>query len=250
MKTALIILGVCFVVVCGAGSLVLMNGARANRDLQEANRKLREDLRAEQAKSDSLAAENQVTAKQLELAGELSENLKARIAEIETTSAKEGENGDTVPTVAPFPAQAYLGQKLLGQAWIIPKNLRKDPANQRYVYDPVVWLDEKLRGSFVIHHTNVVEREIETQTQYNTTYYPQPVYFVSSPFRHRHGTNASPPTPSLPAVPIFKPGNGTVIPQQLGTPAAQIKTRPQLLGQAANSIKTSPQEVGIRNLTP
>jgi hypothetical protein len=254
MKSVPSILSVCFAVVCVAGTVVLVSGFRSNRDLREANQELAAELRATQARTDTLLAGNQETARQLALLGKLAEDLKARIAEMEIGRTKEAE--ETVPTVIPYQIQAYLGKTFLGRAWIIPRNLWKDPNTQRYVYEPVVWLPESLRKGFVTHHTNVVEREVEKQIYVNTTYYPQPVYYVSYPFHHRPATNYCPPTPQPPAAPLqpiaprFNPGSGTVIAPEIGMRAGQIKTRPQVLGTRADSIKTFLTSNGTGPTTP
>lgn len=231
MKTILIILGACFVVLFVAVAGVLVVERRSTRDLHEANQRLQTELRATQAQAEAVLAEKEETVKQLVHMQGVSDDFKARIAEVESAKAKESETG--VPVVAPYQAQAYLGQKPLGWVWIMPHNLRKDTNTQRYVYEPVVWLDEGLRKQFVTHHTNVVEREVESRTYVNSTYYPQPTYYYTYPTypipRPPPGSNCPPPVVTPPTVqPIprpFNPGSGTVTAQRLATPAGAIKTR-------------------------
>src|SRR5688572_23842986 len=177
MKTALIILGTCFLVLCVASSAVLIGAFNSQRDLREANRKMGANLRTAQTTTDTLLAEKQEMARQLSVYRELAENLQSRVTDHETASALEAESQEKVPVAAPYQAQAYLGQKPIGWVWIIPQNLRKDTNTQRYVYEPVVWLDEGMRKQFVTHHTNVVEREVESRTYVNTAYYPEPYLY-------------------------------------------------------------------------
>ncbi len=233
MKSLPIILGAGCVVLSVAVAGVFVVERQSLRELQQANQRLQAELRAAQANAESASAEKVATAKQLAHIQSVSENLEAQIAEIESAKAKEAESAAGVPVVAPYQAQAYLGQKPLGWVWIIPQNLRKDTNTQRYVYEPVVWLDEGLRKQFVTHHTNVVEREVETRTYVNSTYYPQPTYYYSYPTypipRPPSGSNCPPPVVTPPTVqPVpkpFNPGSGTVTAQQLATPAGAIKTR-------------------------
>jgi hypothetical protein len=230
MKTAPIILGACFVVLCVASAVVLVAG-RSTRDLQDANQRLQRELNAAEARLEVLQAEKTETANQLALAHGETEEFKARMAEIEAAKTTEAESEAGAPVVAPYQAQAFLGQKPLGRVWIIPQNLRKDTNSQRYVYEPVVWMDESLRKQFVTHHTNVVEREVESRTYVNS-YYPQPAYYYTTPFWPPIVTNCPPVQPPPPAMPVrpapqqFNPGSGTVTAQRLATPAGAIKTRP------------------------
>jgi len=235
MKSVLIIAGTFLIVVCAALGAVLFGQFQSNRSLREANEEMRNALRAAQSAAEALSAGHQEVLAQMAQAQSRSEELAARIAQFEMagTTAATG----SAPDLAPYQANAFLGRDWLGTAWIIPRNVRLDTNTQRYVYEPVVWLDERLRDSFVKHHTNVVEREIETQTTYNTTYYPTPVYYFTHPSRYRPPSEPSQPSwphnpqGAYPAPPAFNPGNGAVIPQKLGTPADQIKTRPQVVGK-------------------
>jgi hypothetical protein len=245
MKRALIILGACLILLCVAGSAGLIGAFHSYRDLRDANRKMETDLRASQTTTDTLLAEKQEMARQLSVLRELTESLQSRIADNETAGVSEAASEGKIPVVSPYQAQAYLGKKSLGWVWIIPQNLRKDTNTQRYVYEPVVWLDEGFRKQFVTHHTNVVEREVESRNYVNTAYYPEPYlyggyYYPSYPIPRppasncppvwpSHPTRTGPLAPTTPIQPVpqpFNPGSGKVIAQRLGTPAGAIKTRP------------------------
>jgi len=233
MKAPLIILGACIVVLCVASSVIFVEAFQSKRNLRQASQKMEADLRAARTTADALLAEKQEMARQLQVFQELTENLQSQITDLSTDTPSESGSEGNPPIVAPYQAQAYLGKLPLGWVWIIPQNLHKDTNTQRYVYQPVVWLDESLRKQFVTHHTNVVEREIATQSYFNTTYYPEPVYYYSTPIHRPHPipTNC-PPVPPLPPTPIqpvakpFKAGPGGIAVQRLGTPAGAIKTRP------------------------
>lgn len=240
MKTMLVVLSVSLAVVCVVGSAGLIGGFVANRDLREANQKLQADLEAAQLKSEGLASDNQALSARLEQLQSLTQELKTRMDEMETS--KPDAELETPSAPAPFLVPAYLGQKWLGQAWFVARNPRKDPNTQRYVYEPVILLDESLRAGFVTHHTNVVEREVERQTYNSIAYYPQPVYYWSYPHYSRPGTNRWPPRPVPQTAPpspppTAAPFGGAVAAQKPALPASQIKTRSQQLGIPAQSIK-------------
>jgi len=248
MKTALIILGACFAILCVASCAVLIGAFQSQRGLREANQNIETELRTAQTTANALQAEKQEMVRQLSVFQELTENLQSRIAGHEI-AANEAGLQEKAPAVAPYQAQAFLGKTPLGRVWIIPQNLRKDPNTQRYVYEPVVSLDEGLRKQFVTHHTNVVEREVESQAYVNTAYYPEPYSYgyyyptypaypnprppiesnrppVWPPHTRPIPPAVTPPTPVQPVAQPFNPGSGKVTAQQLGTAAGAIKTRP------------------------
>jgi hypothetical protein len=248
MKAMLIISTACLAIIGVGVTVTLLVELRSNRDLRAASVKMEAELRAAQKTLHTLRADNQEIAKQLAVSQEASGLLQTRILEIEAAGGNNSETATAPPIVAPYQVQAYLGQTYLGQAWIIPRNFRMDAKAKRYVYEPVVWLDENLRDGIAVHHTNVVEREVET-AYVNNSYYPQPVYYIASPGHHRgpkpFPTAPRPPSepqgPSAPQSPPggmqpalgFDPGSGVTTPQRLGTPAGAIKTRPQVLGTPA-----------------
>lgn len=225
MKTLMTISSICLAALLVAVGVVWTMEIRANRDLRETNLRLEAELRAAQEESRMLRAEQEEVSKQLAVAQETAEELHAQLAGQNSGNTPEVQL-ETAPRFNPFPAQAYLGQKPLGQAWIIPRNIRKDPRTQGYVYEPVIWLDENLRKGFVTHHTNIVEREVESRTYVNTIQYPQPVYYGYRPIYGRPPTNPYPPAPQLPNPPITQPslpninsGSGLLIPQKIWRPS-------------------------------
>jgi len=137
----------------------------------------------------------------------------------------------------PYQAEAFLGQRPLGLVWIVPRNLRMDTNSQRFVYEPVVCLDERLRSQFLLHHTNIVEREVDRPVYVNNSYYPAPYYVYPFSYAGSHSNRPStrPPT-TAPPPPTFNPGNGTIIKQPIGTPAEKIRTFPS----APRSVDPTP----------
>ena len=240
MRTTLIIVTVCFAVLILAGGVALVGVHRSNQQLRATNQKLETDLDAAQALADVLRDEKQETARQLTQLRETSESLQSRLSEMESANAYEAAAAAIPPAVKPYQAQAYLGRELLGAAWVIPRNLRMDTNTHRYVYEPVIALDESFRGKFVTSYTNVIEQEVPT-TLVENNYYPPPLYYVTSPIFRHQATNhfPRPPQTFVPPTPApkFDPGNGTTTPQRLGTPVGSIKTRPQVPARPNDPIR-------------
>lgn len=240
MKTTLITLSACLAVLVLAEAVALVGAHRSNQQLRATNQKLGNELAASQALTDVLRDEKQEAARQLVLARDALETLQTRILEMDTAGAREAAATALPPVVTPYQAQAFLGRELLGLAWVIPRNLRMDTNAQRYVYEPVIALDESFRGKFVTSYTNVIEREVPV-TVVENNHYPPPVYYVTAPLLPRHGVNPLPQPPQTyippPPAPKFDPGNGTTTPQRLGTPASAIKTRPQVPAQPSGAIR-------------
>jgi len=239
MKTALIILGACLVVLFLASGVTFIATFQSKRNLRVTNQELEARLRVGQAKSEALIAETEKMASQIQKYQELTENLQSQVTDLSTGNSDQSAPEGKPPAVAPYQAQAYLGKKPIGWVWIVPQNLRMDTNAQRYVYEPIVWMDESLRKQFVTHHTNIVEREVETVNYVTPTYYSEPIYYASWPVYPSHpihrppGMTNRPPISTLPSTPIqplpqqpFNPGNGTITMQKLGTASGAIKTRP------------------------
>jgi len=231
MKTTLVLLSTVIAIVVIAGGIALVGTHRSNRILENENRRLAGELGVAEAAAVTLRAEKQQNSERLTAAQELSTSLLTKLAETEADNPKITD----APEVKPYQTTAYLGQTLLGPVWIVPRNLRMDTNTQRYVYEPVVVLDERYRGSFVTHHTNIVEREVaKTYVDHNyyaNDFYTGPAYYF--PARYPHGSNHFPrplPTP-LPAQPSppqpkFRADSSGMMQQKLMIPADQIKTLP------------------------
>lgn len=231
MKTTLILLSTVFAIVIIAGGSALVGTHRSNRTLENENRRLAGELGVAEWAAAALRAEKQQSSERLTAAQELSTSLLTRLAETEAANPKS----TVAPEVKPYQATAYLGQALLGPVWIVPRNLRLDTNAQRYVYEPVVVLDERYRGSFVTYQTNIVEREVaKTFVDHNfyaTTFFTGPAFCY--PPSHPRGSNQFPrplpaplPAQPLPPQPKFKADSSGVMQQKLMIPANQIKTLP------------------------
>jgi hypothetical protein len=196
--------------------------------MHNANQALKQELATLRTRAETLAAEKQESARQLEVVMSRHGKLASRVAELEAAELEDSAQFTSPPSIKPYQAEAFLGRKGLGAVWIVPRNLRLDTNTQRYVYEPVVLLDERLRKFFEVHHTNIVEQVVETPVYVNNNYFPEPYYNYY--YGHLHGgrpTNGVPhPQPQPVTPPPFNPGSGTIIKQPLGTPAANIKTYP------------------------
>lgn len=216
-----------------AGSVALFGLYRSRAALETENRKLAEQLRNAETATAALSAEKHQGTEQLAAAQELSTSLLGKLAAAEAANPKSAP----APEVKAYQVPAYLGQALLGPVWIVPRNVRMDTNTQRYVYENSVVLEERYRGFFVTHYTNIVEREVATtyvdNNYYPTTFYTEPAYYYVP--GHSHGSNHFPrptplPSPLPPTTPPPPPnvnsGAGKITPQKLMIPADRIKTLP------------------------
>jgi len=242
MKTISIVIAASAILGLALG-VKAVTSLRATADLRRSNQALQRDLQAARAQAGTLAAEKQETARQLALVVSRHSELTSRIAELEAAEAEEDAMATSPAALKPYRAEAYLGQKSLGLAWIVPRNLHLDTNSQRFVYEPVVCLDEKLRGHFTAHYTNVVEREIERPVYVNNSYYPEPYYYYPARYWPRQTNNwPTQPAPGPVQPPPFNPGSGNIIKQPIGTPAEKIKTYPSAPKLPANPAPNQPPQ--------
>jgi len=229
-------------VACLALGVAATASLRSAEVLRRANQALQGELQTARAHTDALAAEKQETARQLALVVNRHGELTSRIAELEAADAEESAMATSPAALKPYQAEAYLGRKPLGLVWIVPRNFRLDTNSQRFVYEPVVCLDEKLRSQFVVNYTNVVEREIERPVYVQDSYYQDPYYYpvTYSPRQTNRWPNQPAPGPA-PTPPVFNPGSGGILKQPIGTPAGQIKTYPSAPRLPQNPQPTQPQ---------
>ena len=233
MKNLKVILGTSLLVLAVAGGASLTNAQRSSRALSETNRTISTNLQEAQTLADNLRKENEALLKEL---ARVREELAATVVPANRTADSEKRIEPELPRAYQVPV--YLGKTLLGNGWVVPQNPRLNTNTHHYAYDPVLVLNESFRESFVVHHTNIVEREVPTT--YNN-YYPPPVYYLYG--GHHHGTNRPPFTNLPPQQPIppqspvpptqlpqpppkFNPGNDGIMKQELGIPDKDIKTRP------------------------
>ena len=137
---------------------------------------------------------------------------------VDSLEAEAKTAADTTPR--PYRVRAFVGQANVGQAWIVPHNVTRDPESCRYLFEPVLVIDESAKKHFTEHHTNVVEREVYTTEIYeNYNRYPYYYGIAGRP----GGSNRPPNRPQPPS----KPGIST------GTYAQQPSSRAQLSRRGA-----------------
>jgi len=231
-------------VLCLALGSTAISSHRAAVELRHKNETLQSDLQAARTRADSLTTEKQETAQQLASVITRHGELTSRIRELEAAETEDMAQSTSPANLRPYQAEAYIGRKSIGLVWIVPRNLRLETNSQRYVYEPVVCLDEKLRKFFEVHHTNIVERTLETPVYVNNSYYEEPYYYAVGHWPRQTNSWPSQPAPApYPTPPPFNPGSGTIIRQPIGTPAEKIKTypsAPRLQVTPANPAPKSP----------
>lgn len=214
--------------------------------LRNANQSLQREVNTLRTQAEALAAEKREYVRQLAALSDRHGELASRVAELEAADAADASFATSQVALKPYQAEAFLGRKPLGLVWIVPRNLRMDSNTQRLVYEPVVCLDEKLRGKFEVHHTNTIEQVVETPVYVNNNYFNEP---YSYPIRYwPRQTNIWPNQPGSapqPNPPSFNPGNRTIIKQPIGTPAEKIKTYP-----TAPRLPTTPAPKSPNALPP
>jgi len=243
MKTVSIVVAICAILGLALGSKVVSSSHRTAAELRRNNQSLQSDLQNARARADALTAEKKETTQQLAAIVTRHGELTSRIRELEAAEMQDLALATSSAALKPYQAEAYLGRKSLGLVWIVPRNHRMDTNSQRYVYEPVVCLDEKLRKFFEVHHTNIVERVVETPVYVNDVYvqdgYSYPVGYWPRQTNNWPSAPGASPMPTPP--PAFNPGSGKVINQPLGTPAGQIKTYPSAPRPPANQQPRQPQ---------
>lgn len=207
-KSLMATLGVCLTIVTSTLVLIAVVVVRDNRELRRELRTLctdmnRASIEAVQLRAESADAMTQLAAKHDEL-----EELEESVAKSNATAPKESD--DAVASTAPrtWRVRAYLGGQYLGMAWMVPTALPKDAESGRVLYEPVLVLDESLKGKFAANSADRVEREVSRATTVNYNY-AYPYYYpvlIGKPGNHPPGCETNqPPVPSKPQ-PQLPPG--------------------------------------------
>jgi hypothetical protein len=64
-----------------------------------------------------------------------------------------------------YQVPVYLGNKSLGWAWAVPRNMRRDPGTGRTIYEQFIRLPEEARGALTTYVTNVIAQPVISPTQ-------------------------------------------------------------------------------------
>jgi hypothetical protein len=178
-----------------------------------------------------------------------SQAFSNRLASLEVSNARMEEQLEAYRAAAkaaedslprPYRVRAFVGTDSLGEAWMSPQNITRDPDNGRYRFEPVLVLDASSRERLTVHHTNTVQTEI-VSTEYVPYYYGYPYYWGGGRPPLHGGTNLPPVNPKppigspapLPSVPDY--GDVSLRAQLFAPPLSTVNSRPQVLGRPATS---------------
>ena len=232
MKTLPVVLTTCLALLT-AGTLTLLSWQyRQSRQLAAEKQQLTEALRESEQTIATLTLENAAVSDQLRILETSQQELRGRMDALE-----EADRAAAGTLPQPYRVRAFLGQDNVGGAWIVPHNVRRDAASGRYVFEPLLVIDESAKGHFTVNHTNVVEREVHT-TEIYEAYNPYPYYYYVTPGRpgytNRPPTGSHPPTrPPVTVSPQIPQADARA--RLFAPPGAVVNSRPQVLGTPATS---------------
>jgi hypothetical protein len=246
-----------FLVLAATMAAQVWVGLSENSDLRTELRTLRVELRESREQREQLVESRRLTEAHL---AELREEMRMRDEAAEQAAEDEGQaQANARPPVSPKPYQVpvYLGRDFLGHGWVVPSNLTEDSETGRVGYQPVLHLDEKMRKSFVVHETNVVEREVYRNQSYSYNVYPRPyLYPVVVNQRPPRMTNQPPRQPTPPqrppnAPPTSRSGSGGNVwmpvqpraPQQRNTVPPRL-TQPIVPFSGTRGAQSPPRQRG------
>lgn len=206
MKTLLATVSILLTGTCAVVVATLLVELKENRELRRENQKLWADLQTTKTQAQDLEEEKSEATTKLAAKHDELQALEAKLGKAET----EAENAKTNGTPAngqvfrPYQLRAFLGNRFVGRAWIVPSNVTKDPKTGRINFEPVAVLEEASKKAFTVQETNVVERDVVRYSSVNYNYNPYPYSWYYYPLA-TVGTNVPPvmppnntPTPSTP----------------------------------------------------
>ena len=250
IKSLLVTIGLCLTILSSAMALITIAAVLDNHGLRRELRTVRTDLdrariEVSQVRRDTTEASERLAAKQNEL-----QELEKEFSRLKVAKASDEASASAAPRA--YRLRAYLGNQYLGMAWMVPSVRPKAAESGQWAYEPVVVLDESLKRNFVVHKTNLVEREVSRETTVNYNY-AYPYYFPV--FIWKGSTNPSPncdtnwipvqpKPPSQVSTAILNPPSSK---PPLATRAFVPKERQFL--PAANQVRTEPIRVQA-NLAP
>jgi hypothetical protein len=232
MKTFLATLTACLAILA-TGVLALLGWqSHQNRQLTTTNAQLMQELNRSHEAVTALTQEKAGISEKLAALELMETELRERVDSLEA-SAKSANDA----TPRPYRVRAFVGRDNVGQAWIIPHNVTRDTESGRYMFEPVLVIDEAAKRHFTEHHTNVVEREVYT-TQIYQDGYRYPYYYSVAP--RRPGKPGRPPVkPEPPIAP--QPSETRTVSQpdinarMFAPPNSIVTSRPQVLGTPATA---------------
>jgi hypothetical protein len=219
MKTLFITISILFTVISAVVIATLLMELKENRDLRRENQKLWADLHATKSQAEDLEEEkSEATTKLAAKHGEV-QALEAKLGKAEADAQNAKTNGAAAGAqpFRPYQVRAFVGNRLVGRAWVLPSNVTKDPKTGQVNFEPVVVLEEASKKAFT--ETNYVERDVVRYSTLNYNYNPYPYYWYYYPYySYRPGLTNVPP--------IMPPNNNQP------TPSGPVSVRPLVSGGA------------------
>lgn len=234
MKTSLAILTSCLVLFAAGTTALFTWQYLQNQQLTTASAQLALELEQSQNRVTSLTEEKtDISEKQLLLEAREQE-LRERVDSLETAAKSAAQ---AMPR--PYRVRAFVGQESVGEAWIVPHNVTRDPESGRYTFEPVLAIDESSKNHFTVHHTNVVERDIYTTEIYDR-YDPYPYYYYGTVGRPGFpgGSNRPPVSPRPPSqsrTTVGRVSQPDARARVFAPPMSIVNSRPQVVGRHATS---------------
>jgi hypothetical protein len=190
MKTSVIALCVLLVVTSTVFTLTLLVELKESRDLRRENQRLWAELRTTKVQAQDLEDAKSDTATKLAAKHGEVRALEARLAKAEAETPTAKTNGTTAGQVfRPYQLRAFLGNRFVGRAWIVPSNVTKDTKTGQINFEPLVVLEDEARR--ILSETNVVERDVVRYQTVNNNYSPYPYYWYYYPYYTFWGTNTA-----------------------------------------------------------
>lgn len=233
MKAFLTLLTSCLALVTVGIVVLLTWQSRVNRQLVGANSQLSRELRQSQDTVATLTGEKTGISDKLAALELREKELRDRVDSLEAA---------TEAPPRPYRVRAFVGRENIGAAWMVPVNVTRDTQSGRYLFEPVLVIDESARDHFTAYRTNVVEREVYTTEVYQDPYsgangYPY-FYYVT------------PGRPEKPDRPPNRPGRPTPPRSPEPQPTPQPDARAQVFAPPMSIVNSRPQVVGTPATSP
>lgn len=206
MKPLMITVGACLALFSISLTVLLLVGFHDYRRVGEDNRALQADLQDANVRLGELEKGRDSLTGELEARRSEVQDLTAKLTEAAAANSKTNDAAALAVQPRPYQVPAFLGNDYLGLAWVVPRNLSRDPKTGRVTFEPVLLLDPGWRRAFTETATEVVEQPAAPSYAAVYNYYSQwPWILVPNERRHRTNAmtriNPPPPPKALPRSP-------------------------------------------------
>jgi hypothetical protein len=172
-----------------------------NRELRAEARSVRAELSRVQDQARASTEDREAASAELAAQRGRVEELSAALTSM-SQEATDPDRGTSVRLpVQSHRVRAYLGNKEIGMAWLVPNKIRTNAVDGQVSYEPVIVLDDAVLQRFGATQPQMAEREVTRATTVN--YYPQvypsgwPIYW-RKPQRPKDPDQSDPPPGSTP----------------------------------------------------